>query len=584
MTLIALYSLANGQNYKLTWGDETSMKRKTVDMHLVNADKTGVYFLEGQVGVKSVWFGGVSTSYKLLKFDNNFEKLYEKDYKKELKDYNFEGVRPLKDKMFLFADDYNKKENIYTIYGVLLDKSSGEMMGDPAELASYTLDNDKDNVDYVIKASGDSSQWIVAASVTAHDQSSSVLYVSVFDDKLKKKTSAVIKYKEAPGTFSFEDIVCTSENKLLVLCRRYEIVPNGKRKTKQVFTNYTLERYSAKGAKEAAYNLDSGEVKKYTIGGKLITLESGNILFAGFYSNTIDKKDLNGIYTCKIDLSSSQLSKPFIQPMNKNMLGAGIDSADIARQAEQADTEDSKKKNDNKKKDDDKDMNENFESSYTIRSVIESPDHESFWIVAESYVYSERTYTYATTDPMTHMTKWYTDTRYSFTNGSVMVINSMLTGEIKKINVIPKLQNEIIYDRSSSGAGFSYHVNYAPSFFVHSGGLPYYSSVASIINQNKLILFFNDHPENAGITDVAGNPKVKTVYYNDFKKSNLYAVSIDLATYKVERKEIFANGGDDDIIAMPRFAYKTANNLYIPSIKRKTIGSTELRIGKITVQ
>src|ERR1700733_11739613 len=85
--LIIVFSLlllctVNAQNYSLTWGDETKMKKGTVDMQLVGADNTGVYFLEGDLRMKSYFVIGASfkTAYKLKKFDNNFNQVFEKDY------------------------------------------------------------------------------------------------------------------------------------------------------------------------------------------------------------------------------------------------------------------------------------------------------------------------------------------------------------------------------------------------------------------------------------------------------------------------------------------------------------------------
>jgi hypothetical protein len=66
--------ISSAQRYKILWGDETKMKKSTVDMKLVAADKTGAYFVEGQLALKGYYVITVTmkTTYKLVKFDHGF--------------------------------------------------------------------------------------------------------------------------------------------------------------------------------------------------------------------------------------------------------------------------------------------------------------------------------------------------------------------------------------------------------------------------------------------------------------------------------------------------------------------------------
>src|SRR5215213_7098304 len=82
---------AYAQSYKITWGNELKLKKGTTDIDVIAADNTGLYFTEERVKMKSYFVVGASygSAYKLFKLDKNFREVFDKDYKKELKNYDF---------------------------------------------------------------------------------------------------------------------------------------------------------------------------------------------------------------------------------------------------------------------------------------------------------------------------------------------------------------------------------------------------------------------------------------------------------------------------------------------------------------
>ena len=89
----------------------------------------------------------------------------------------------------------------------------------------------------------------------------------------------------------------------------------------------------------------------------------------------------------------------------------------------------------------------------------------------------------------------------------------------------------------------------------------------------------NDHTSNN--MNVEYGDKVRTVY-NFRKRSNAYAVAIDLATGKMNRKFIGSN--NDETILMPRHAMVIKNELFLPSWRQHALAKTELRFAKIAVK
>lgn len=570
-----LPSVSSSQRYKIFWGDETKMKKSTVDMKLVAADKTGAYFVEGQLGLKGYYviMATMKTTYKLVKFDQFFNQVYEKDYKKDMKGLNFNSIQPLKDKLFLFADDYNKKENLYNVYGVEVDKSSGELLGDFIELASVTLDSDKDDVDYICKPSQDSGKWQLVVNISPNDKSASTISVYSFDNRLKKLKNASIVLPDDPDFFSFEDLVVTNAGEYFLLGKEYENLTPEKKKKKLVPKRYVLRRYDSKGKKTAEFPLDNGN-DKYSIGGKLLTLPTGKVIFAGFYSNSSNKrsKELNGIYTATIDETADKLVLNSSLEVKQDMLSAATDSAGL--QFDEEGEEIKKSKDKGKKEDGD----EGFSSEYVIRGIYPGAEPNAVVMVAEVYHFDFRTYThFESTGGTNSFTRMRTEYEYRFNNRDIMVINATNDGRLNNLKLIAKNQNEYIHTSSSGSTGISVHHNTA-GYFANGGAYPYYSSLAVIRWKDNLVLFYNDDERNANIvgTETKGLKSVR-----NFSKTSLYATSINLRTGDVQKQAVYAN--NEELIAMPRFSYIAGNKIYLPASKLRSLAKTKMQMGVITM-
>jgi hypothetical protein len=48
--------------------------------------------------------------------------------------------------IYMFVTNYEKKEKTFKVYGARVDKNSGSLMGDFAELGSYPLESKKDDL------------------------------------------------------------------------------------------------------------------------------------------------------------------------------------------------------------------------------------------------------------------------------------------------------------------------------------------------------------------------------------------------------------------------------------------------------
>lgn len=565
-------SLLIAQQYNITWGDGMKMRKGTTDMDIVTADNTGVYFSEGSLRMKSYFVIGASygSAYKLIKFDRNFNEVFEKEYKRELKGLEFHSFQPLGGDLYLFATDYVKKDRAFKVYAAKVDKNSGELTGNPLEIGSYTLENKRDDYDLSVQPAQNGQYFLLVTDISANDRNN--LDVVLLDKNLRIKQQASIDLQYPKNTYNLEDVKYTANHKIVILGKEFDEVPVGKRKrTRLVFKKYTLAVYSAQGKKERDVSVESGD--KYTIGGQLMELKNGELLLAGFYSDSPRKEDLNGFFISRLNTELGELSLTSFKPLDASLLGRAYaeDEADADEE-----TRDSRRSSQKAREEE---GDSEFPNSYIIRSVEYNAGDDSYLITAEISRYTYYSYTTSEYNPSTRTWRPTTYHVHRYENKDILIVNADPTGKIKWVNDIPKNQlEEIRTSNAGYGNGIGLYRNYS-SYFARGGGMPYYSSFTQLIQNNKLVLVFNDHSKNniiAGYGD-----RVRRIY-NFRKNSNAWGVSIDIPTGAMTRQVISAN--DEETILMPRHAMVVKNEIFLPSWRIRALARTKFKMAKITVR
>ncbi|MET0392443.1 MAG: hypothetical protein ABW019_04845 [Chitinophagaceae bacterium] len=553
-------------NYKVTWGDEIRLKKGTADLDIVAADKTGLYFTEERLQAKGfLIMTGVASNYKLYKVDNNFSEVFEKDYKKELKGLEFHSFQVLGDDLYMFATDYTKKDRLFTVYGARIDKSNGNLAGSFTELGHYELESKKDDYEMKMTPINNGSAFLMVSNISNKDRVS--IGVNVLDKNFGKKESAIINLSFAPGLYTLQDVKFTSNGKIVLLGKVYEETQVGKKRRKRlVFKEYALSVYDNRGKKQKEVPMQSGD--RFIINGKLVDQPNGGLLLAGFYSNTSKKDDLSGFFINKVDVENGTLTVSSYKEVNSSMLGKPfVDDND-----DDDESREEKKVAKKAKEDDDEDE---LPNEFVIRSVDINPADNSIIITSEVSQYSFFSYTSSTYNSATRTWNYTTTNVHRYVNRDILVIDADQGGNIRWLNVIPKSQREEIRSTSNGFSGGFYYSGY----FARTGGMPYYSSYASLLHNNNLVLLLNDHTSNNA--NAQYGDKVKTVY-NFRKKSNTYGIAIDLATGKMTRKFISSN--NDETILMPRLAYTVNNDLFMPSWRIRFMAKTRLKFARLTVK
>ena len=321
---ISLYA----QTYRISWGDELKLKKGTTDIDVIAADNSGLYFTEQRLKMKSYFVVGATygSATKLFKLDKNFNEVFDKDYSKELKGYDFHSFQMLENELFLFATDYLKKEKTFKVYASKVDRNTGNLVGNFNEFGSFRLESKKDDYEMKVSSIRNGKSFLAVTNISGKEKVS--LGLSVLDKNLANKQNTVIDIPIDPGTYSLQDVQLTGSNKIVVLGKEFEETTVGKKKKKRlVFKQYLMSIYDDKGRKEKDINLYSGE--RFVIGGKLIESAAGEMLLAGFYSNTSKKDDLNGFFINKVDPEQGVLKLSSYKEINSSMLGKSfVDPAD----------------------------------------------------------------------------------------------------------------------------------------------------------------------------------------------------------------------------------------------------------------
>ncbi|MEO7984326.1 MAG: hypothetical protein ABI688_09610 [Bacteroidota bacterium] len=556
--------------YKMTLGEEIKLKKGTADLDIVAADNTGLYFTEQRINKTLFSIGAPPSTYKLYKIDKNFGEVFDKEYKKELKGLDFQSFQTLGNDLFLFTTDYERKGRLFKVYGAKVDKNSGELAGDFDELGSYALENKRDNYDMKVSPIHNGDAFLMVSNISAPDRVS--LGVSLLNKSLKRVESTVINLSFQPSLYQLADVQFTKSNKIVLLGKEYEETQIGKKKRKRlVFKQYVMSVYDADGNKLSDIKLDADN--RYIISGKLIEQSTGELLLAGFYSNEAKKEDIHGFYINKVDAEKGQLILSSFKEINPAMLGKSYEDA-----ADEDDESKASKKQAEKAKNEDDE--EDFPNSFIIKSVDINPADNSVIITSEVSSYSFYTYTSSSYNASTRSWTYTTTYVHRFINRDILVINADQAGNIRWLNALPKSQLEEVRSTSNSYGGFGYGYGYdRAGYFAESGGMPFYSSYKSFINNNNLVLIMNDHTTN-NVNPEYGD-RVKTVS-NFRKRSNAYGISVDLSTGKMTRKVIASN--NDETILMPRHAFVVKNEVFVPSWRQHMMAKTELRFAKISVK
>ncbi len=549
------------QNPKLTWGDEFKLKKGSTDLEVIYADKSGVYLQEGHLALKSYFVigGSVRSSATLVKLDKNLMELYRNDFNKELKGKEFEQFFVVQDRLYVFATDYEKKEGRMDLYAAELDKNSGEMAGSWNIVSSFTKESKKDEVNFKIDLSADSTHVIIISTIAGREKNEYT--VSEFDKTLKPIGKPVkISNEFDPKTFQLQDVLYASNRKIILVGRVYEYQEGKKKKEKFLeFANYNIRLYDEKGKQQKEINTNiNGRWLNST---RLIQEKNNDLVLAAFYSNTKKGRTTDGMLVQRINPASGEVISTSEKKIDYSMLGG--DAADD--ETDENETKAERKERENLEKM--KDEGEAFSKYMRFQRIFYTPDNGLVMVAENVHTYSymrQTTRGGAGTTPMQTTMTYYTVYEY----GDLLLFKVDADGNIGWLRVLPKEQKEMIQEQAASG--------FSLWGYFDAVNRPFYSGFAAMQTENSIQLLFNDNPKNATVTQPGSKVRMTT----NFGKSHCFIADFSLADGKVERRMFFTNS--DTPTSMPRMASVMGRDMYIVGRDDRVFGKTKIAVAKIS--
>ena len=566
LTLITLSITVNAQTANITWGDEFKLKKGSTDLEVMHTDNTGVYVKESHFALKSYFVIGASVreSATLTKLNKELKEEYSNNFNKELKGKEYESFFFLKNKLFLLATDYSKKEKTLTLFAAEIDKASGELSGEFTEVTSWQKDDKKEDISFKATYNADSSKMVLVSTIEGREKNN--YEVRQFDDNMKALGKSIaISNEFDPKTFQLEDVVYTSAGNVVLIGREYEYQEGKKKKNKYLdFKNYSIRIYNNDGKQIKEINTTINA--KWLVSTKIMQLPAKELVLAAFYSDEKRGREINGMLVQRINPQTGDIISTSQKDINTAMISTVEDD-----NADDDDDESKKERKEREKLEKIQNEEDGFSKYMRFRNFIYTAD-KGLIILAEKY----NSYTYTTTTYQpgsgTMPGRWTTTTYQVYECGDIMMSKIDAAGNIGWLNIAPKQQREVIQTSSGSGTGLSF------SFFRGGFNWPFYAGYGVLPGTNSLNIIFNDHKKNDNVLQLG--QKVKKISY--FRKSECFAINLNTTTGKYTRSNLFSNR--DVPTAMPRLSSVLGRDMYLIGKEDRILGKTKIAVARLTIK
>jgi hypothetical protein len=543
------------QSYNLKMGNAIRLKKGTLQIDIISSNKSGLFFAEERIEKMAALgrLGGAPVIH-LHRVDENFSEVFDKDYTKVLKDFEYHSFQTINDKLYLFVTDYEKKKKLFKIYGVSVDKSSGKLADEFKELGSFPANNFMKGNDLKISSIENGSAIMMVTDISA--EKLVMMDVRIFDANLELRDKAVLDFNYAPIEYALTDLKYARNKKIVCVGQHYEMVQGKKFRTRGELKEAMVSIFNENGKKEKEEIIVAD--KRYLIGGKLIEKNDGNFLLGGLYSNNLKYVNLSGCFSAHVNVNTGQISMSPFTALNRDMLG---ESSGEGRRVNFSETDQR-----TLTQIDEAIGKGEIENNFVLRTA-------TFNEIDQSLIFTcENSGQYIARDGKSNFSAFH----YNYDNNDIIVFKSDAKGNINWVNRLRKFQHEfLILDDTPISSGTSSSTG---DFFYRDGAMPLYSSYSSSQINNKLVVIMND-PNEQTANPIYGDKLYKYSKFED--ATSMWAVSIDLLTGKMERKFLCKNV--EDQLMMPRHSMVSNNEFYIPSLEYDDFSGPEVKFARVEV-
>ncbi len=572
--LLFITAFAFAQSANVTWGDEFKLKKGSTDLSVIHADNSGVYVKEEHQALKGYFVIAVThrESATLIKLDKALAEVYRNDFNKELKGKEYEEFFFLKDKLFILATDYSRKDKTLTLFAAEVNKTDGELAGEWKEVTSWQKDEKGDDIEFKASYNTDSTKMVLVSSVEGKEKNT--YEVRQFDKNMTAAGKPVVITNEfEKRKFQLEDVLYTASGNVVMVARIYDYQEGKKKKAKFLeFENYNVRIYNSQGTQIKEINTEISA--KWLVSTKLVQVPDKDLVLAAFYSDSKKGKEINGMLIQRIDPQTGEVISTSLKDINTTMITTLEDDND-----DDGDDETRKERKAREKLEKIQSEDEGFSKYMRFRGFIFTPDN-GVVVLAEKYHH----YEYTTTSMQNNSpgfgggftTK--TTTYQVYECGDLMMSKVDIKGNINWLHVLPKQQREVIQSGSSSSQGPGLSFSIGTNFFDNSFNFPFYAGFGALAGNNSISIIFNDHKKNENVLQLG--QKVKRISY--FRKSECFGITLDPISGKYTRHSLFSNS--DVPTAMPRLGSNLGKDMYIVGKEDRMLGKTKIAVAKISIK
>jgi hypothetical protein len=499
LCLILISSLP-AQKASVNWGPELDLE-------------TSIYRFLAETGNNFFVLSGHKDDLYLDRYNSiTFKQEFSKKLnvpKLEGQDQEIESIFMLNGKFVLFTSLYNSKLNNFSVHSYSLSKD-GVLGNDSKEILSLDAESRRQAGDVSFIISDDSTRILVCHTAIFRKEKVQRLTMTVIDDKMATLTTAKVDFPivEGEDTYLLSNYSINNSGELYFL--ETKVTP-AKKKIPMIIT-HTIISYGVGGERKKDFpvELDGKRIDRLFFSFDV----KQNLLISGFYetktsAGIFNYYGISGSFFMSIDKESGEEKAKSFQDFDKEVLESFFSPKQMTKTPL-------------------------LPNNFIPRQIIQKGDGG---VVS---VYEQYSYSYSSGNGQAVEVTIY---------GNLLITNVNPDGTIKWVKVVPK--NQIFIQRKASvglGGGF---VSASYMFNLKSDQTIYYSYLLAL-KDDKIILVFNDNPENQQM-----KPAYETEPMKKIKGSIPMIVTLTEGG-EMTKKSLFA-AADFDIIIRPRIAYQSSD-------------------------
>lgn len=428
------------------WGNEHKEPRNAVLGDMIGNDVTGYYALRVGLGA-----GMLSNEGKIFVEKYNMGMKLVKtgeiklQYKK--KDLEFEDIKLIGDKLYLFTSYRNKKRKINYLFSQTISKKSLKPRKDIQIVAQIPAKTALNSSSFGIEFSRDSSKVLFFGELPYQANKPERYQIQVCNKDLEPIWNKDIELPYVDQKFSIENYRVDRDGNVHVLGVVYSDANRKRRKGKPTY-KYTLLTYSPDGSLDKEYKIDLGD--KFITDLTFRIQKDGNPVCAGFYSDR-NSYSVRGTYFFKINKNTGEIYNQGTKDFDFEFLTA-LMSDRQKKKAEKAEAQNDEKR-----------QAELFE--YDLDKLILRSDGGAV-LVAEQFYVKVQNERYRDFNGY-----WQNRRNYHYHYNDVIVVNIAPDGNVDWATHVPKRQ-----------------------ITTNDGG--YFSSYSVAVTGKAVYLVFNDNGKN----------------------------------------------------------------------------------------